>query len=104
MQFASEIWITEAVLIEIGNALARSNRMAATAFISSCYNTTNVRVISVDTSLLRRALDFYNNRGDKEWGLTDCITFLVMTDHGLKEAFTADDHFHQAGFRAMLLE
>jgi len=104
MHSAREIWITEAVLIEIGNALARSNRNAATAFISSCYTTPNVMVISVDTSLLRRALDFYTNRGDKEWGLTDCISFLVMSDQGLKEAFTADEHFAQAGFLALLLD
>jgi len=34
MHSAREIWITEAVLIEIGNALSRSNRTAATSFIN----------------------------------------------------------------------
>lgn len=104
MHSASEVWITEAVLIEIGNALARLNRIAAAAFINSCYITSNVRVVSVETSLLKRAVDFYNNRGDKEWGLTDCISFLVMIDQGLKEALTTDEHFQQAGFRALLLD
>lgn len=104
MHSAREVWITEAVLIEIGNALSRSNRIAAVAFINSCYITPNIRVVSVDTSLLKRALDFYNNRGDKERGLTDCISFLVMTDQGLKEALTADEHFQQAGFQALLLD
>lgn len=104
MQSAREVWITEAVLIEIGNALARSNRNAACAFIDSCYITPNVRVVSVDTSLLKRALDFYNNREDKDWGLTDSISFLVMTDQDLKEALTTDEHFQQAGFRALLLD
>jgi predicted nucleic acid-binding protein len=104
MHSAREIWITEAVLIEIGNALARSNRIAAAAFIGSCYITPNVRVVSVDASLLRRGLDFYNNRGDKEWGLTDCISFIVMTDQDLKDALTTDEHFQQAGFQALLLE
>jgi predicted nucleic acid-binding protein len=101
---AREVWITEAVLIEIGNALSHSNRIAATAFINSCYVTANVRVVSVDTSLLKRSLDFYNNREDKEWGLTDCISFIVMTDKDLKEALTTDEHFQQAGFKALLLE
>ncbi len=104
MQSAQEVWITEAVLIEIGNALARSNRFAAAAFINSCYVTPNVRVVPVDSSLLKRAIDFYNNREDKEWGLTDCISFIVMGDHGLTEALTADEHFQQAGFHALLLE
>jgi len=104
MHLAREVWITEAVLIEIGNALARSNRIAAAAFINSCYITPNVRVVSIDTPLLKRAMDFYNNREDKEWGLTDCISFIVMTDQGLKEALTTDEHFQQAGFMALLLE
>lgn len=104
MQSAHEIWITEAVLIEIGNALSRSNRAAATSFINSCYVTPNLRVVSVDTSLLKRAVDFYNNRGDKDWGLTDCISFIVMTDQDLEEALTADEHFQQAGFKAILLD
>lgn len=103
MHSAREVWITEAVLIEIGNALSRSNHIAATAFINGCYTTHNVKVVSVDTLLLKRALDFYNNRGDKDWGLTDCISFIVMTDQDLKEALTTDEHFQQAGFKALLL-
>jgi len=41
---------------------------------------------------------------DKEWGLTDCISFIVMGDPGLTDALTADEHFEQAGFRALLRE
>lgn len=104
MQSAQEVWITEAVLIEIGNALARSNRSAAVAFINSCYVTPNVRVVPVDSPLLKRAIDFYNNREDKEWGLTDCISFIVMEDYGLTEALTTDEHFQQTGFHALLLD
>lgn len=102
MRGAHEVWITEAVLVEIGNALARSNRSTAVAFINSCYVTPNVAVVSVDTKLLHRAIDLYQNREDKEWGLTDCISFIVMEDHGLIDALTTDEHFEQAGFRALL--
>ncbi|MCK4731911.1 MAG: type II toxin-antitoxin system VapC family toxin [Methanophagales archaeon] len=102
MRVAHEVWITEAVLVEIGNALARSNRSAVVAFINSCYVTSNVRVVSVDSVLLRRAIHFYHSRGDKEWGLTDCISFIVMEDHSLTKALTTDEHFQQAGFRALL--
>jgi len=104
MHSAHEVWLTEAVLIEVANALASSNRSAAVAFINSCYFTPNVRVVSVDSKLLKRAVAFYKNRQDKEWGLTDCISFIVMDDNDLAEAFTTDDHFQQAGFRALLLE
>jgi hypothetical protein len=36
--------------------------------------------------------------------LTDCISFLVMQDRVMTEALTTDQHFQQAGFRALLLE
>ena len=34
--------------------------------------------------------------------LTDCISFVVMKQYDLHEALTADHHFEQAGFRALL--
>jgi len=41
---------------------------------------------------------------DKEWSLTDCISFVLMKQEGVTEALTADAHFVQAGFKALLLE
>jgi uncharacterized protein len=55
-------------------------------------------------SLYRRAIDLYDARPDKQWSLTDCISFVVMQGHGLTDALTGDHHFEQAGFRALLKE
>jgi uncharacterized protein len=104
LRTAVEVWITEAVLVEIGNALSAINRAGAAAFIRSCYQTPNLRVVAVDTALIDRALRLYEARADKTWGLTDCISFVVMQDAALTDAATADDHFQQAGFRALLSE
>lgn len=101
---AKEVWLTEAVLVEVGNALAAVNRQGAVQFIQQCYSTANLRVVTVDTLLLTRALQLYNERPDKTWGLTDCISFVVMWEQGLTDAVTADMHFVQAGFRALLRE
>jgi len=57
VRLAGEVWVTEAVLVEVGNALSALNRMAATTFIRQCYQTVNMRVVTVDTSLLNQALD-----------------------------------------------
>ena len=59
-------------------------------------------VISADQSLLDRGLRVYAARPDKEWSLTDCISFVVMQEQGILEALTADHHFEQAGFVALL--
>ena len=104
LQTANELWITEAVLVEVGNAFSRLDRLAATQFIAQCYRQANMRVVGVETKLLSSAVDLYNARSDKTWGLTDCISFVVMEQQGLSAALTADQHFTQAGSRALLLE
>lgn len=100
---ASEVWITEAIFVEVGNALSAFNRSGAVQFIQQCYRTENIRVVSVDTELLMQALAFYQSRVDKTWGLTDCISFIVMQQNHLTDAVTGDRHFVQAGFRALML-
>ena len=102
LRTAKEVWITEAILIEIGNALSVAHRAAAVRFINQCYATPNIHVVPVDTKLLNRALDLYDERADKEWGLTDCLSFVVMSDQILTDAMTPDRHFIQAGFRALM--
>lgn len=101
---AAAVWVTEAVLVEVGNALGAVNRPAAVQFIQQSYYTANLQVVMVDTPLLTRALQLYSERPDKTWGLTDCISFVVMWEQGLTDAVTADVHFVQAGFRALLRE
>jgi hypothetical protein len=101
---AAEVWVTEAVLIEVGNGMSAVDRLSAVQFIQQCYVAANVRVVSVDTSLLDRGLSLYQSRQDKAWGLTDCISFVVMQEQGLMAAVTADMHFVQAGYHALLLE
>lgn len=99
---AQEVWITEAVLIEAANALSRINRQGIADFIRAAYEEPNIRVIPVDSALLRRAAELYEARADKTWSLTDCISFLVMEDAGITEAVTSDHHFEQAGFHALM--
>lgn len=50
------------------------------------------------------AFDLYAARTDKDGGLTDCVSFVVTQEQGLTDALSADRHFVQAGFRALLLE
>jgi uncharacterized protein len=56
VQSAKEVLVTEAVLTELGNALSVIDRPAAIQFIDQCYQTSNIRVVPVDTSLFQRAL------------------------------------------------
>jgi predicted nucleic acid-binding protein len=96
---------TTAILLELGDGFARKGRWdLISPFLAAVVNDPMVQVVSVDGSLLQQAREFRDARQDKDWGLTDCVSFVVMGDHGLNEALTADRHFQQAGFRALLLE
>jgi hypothetical protein len=34
---------------------------------------------------------------DKAWSFTDCVSYTVMTQLGISEAFALDEHFKQFG-------
>ena len=59
-------------------------------------------LIPLSEELYSQALELFRNRPDKELGLVDCVSIIVMQERGLTEALTTDEHFKQAGFRALL--
>jgi predicted nucleic acid-binding protein len=96
---------TEAVLLEVGNTLSDiSWRTQVASFLARIRENPHVTIVPIDADLATRALSLYAARPDKEWGLTDCLSFVVMQDRGITEALAADHHFVQAGFRALLRE
>lgn len=96
---------TRAVMLEIGNALSKQRyRQAAVELLESLEADPHVEIIPLSEELYAQAFHLYCNRPDKEWGLTDCVSFIVMQNHKITEALTTDDHFQQAGFQALLLE
>jgi predicted nucleic acid-binding protein len=60
----------------------------------------SVELIAVDDALFREGWDYFRRHADKDYSLTDCISFVVMRQRGIDTAFTFDRHFKQAGFRA----
>ena len=94
---------TQAVLLEIGNALSKQrHRAAAIQLLESLETDPSVETVLLTNSLYRSAFNLFKQREDKEWGLVDCISFIVMQNRGITDALTADTHFQQAGFRALL--
>lgn len=90
-------------MLEVANALSKPPwRKAAVRLIESIRVSPNIRIVEVDQDILDEAWDLYRDRADKEWSLTDCTSFVVMERSGVKEAFTSDHHFEQAGFRILL--
>lgn len=96
---------TQLVLVEIGNGLSGQQfRKKAASVIRYLQDNPLVDVIPVLPSAFARAFELFEQRLDKDWGLTDCFSFIAMQDDGLTDALTTDDHFRQAGFNALLLD
>ncbi|HEV7427361.1 MAG TPA: PIN domain-containing protein [Thermoanaerobaculia bacterium] len=94
---------THAILAEIGDSFSRPPyRAAATQLLRALQHDPGVLVLPVDAELFTRGHQLFVDRPDKTWGLTDCISFALMQERDIRDALTADQHFEQAGFVALL--
>lgn len=99
----ADVVVTDWIIAETGNGLARhSSRAIITAAIRRLLASPRARLVLIEEDILSRALDLYEARVDKSWGLVDCASMLVMRDMGIRDVFGSDRHFAQAGFRCLL--
>jgi predicted nucleic acid-binding protein len=95
---------TEAVLWELLNAFCShvTRRQAIRAY-NAIHAEPAIDTLDFEPNAMQAALNLYESHDDKDWGITDCLSFVSMRARGLTEALTADHHFVQAGFDALLL-
>ncbi len=63
----------------------------------------HIEVAPLQAELMVSAVELYRGRADKNWSLTDCLSFVVMQRRGLTEALTTDHDVGQAGLKALML-
>jgi predicted nucleic acid-binding protein len=94
---------TEWVLTEVGDAFSQPGaRQKFVQFLNLLMNQPDVQIVASSSDLFRRGAELFAARPDKEWSLTDCISFVVMADLGITDSLTSDRHFEQASFRILL--
>jgi uncharacterized protein len=99
----SQIITTQAILLEIGNALSKQRyRRAAVVLLDSLANDSTVKIVPLSEALYNAAFRLFQERADKEWGLVDCVSCIVMQEYGITDALTSDEHFRQMGFCPLL--
>jgi len=70
---------TRAVLLEIGNSLARTrHRSAAIELLESLHGDDLLTILPLSDPLYDDAFELFRARPDKQWGLVDCVSFVVM--------------------------
>ena len=105
-QAQAHVLTTDAVLTEVANIFSKVTlRPIAWQLIAAMQESVGLEaatIVYVDADLWQRGWQLYRARSDKDWGLTDCISFVVMEDFSIQRAFTYDHHFEQAGFVRLL--
>jgi uncharacterized protein len=94
---------TEWVLLELADALASTSKRSTFDMVrQGLLSNPAVNVEPLSSTVHEEGIALFRNRPDKEWSLTDCVSFTVMQRDGITEALTGDHHFEQAGFVALL--
>jgi predicted nucleic acid-binding protein len=94
---------TEFILVEVSTFFTRpAGRGTFVRFLDALRADPHTLILPASADLFVHGVDLFRARPDQEWSLTDCISFVVMTERGITDALTADHHFEQAGFRALL--
>jgi predicted nucleic acid-binding protein len=103
LRSSPQILTSEFILLELGNACARADDHADfLALVGGMRASPRITIVPLSSDLLNRGLALMARRPDKNWSLTDCVSFVVMEERGLTDALTADQQFEQAGFNALL--
>ena len=105
VQTKSTLLTTEAVLWEWLNAFSHaSTRHLAAEGYRRCHADPRITVVAFQAEWVSAAVELYQTRPDKNWSLTDCLSFAVMEQRQITEALTTDHHFEQAQYKALMLE
>jgi predicted nucleic acid-binding protein len=101
--YQGKLLTTVWVLTEFGNHMSDvRNRAEYVSTVQDLRSNPQVVIIAPDAALFDEGFALYARRPDKEWSLTDCISFVVMQRENVAEALTGDRDFEQAGFVALL--
>lgn len=100
---AEPLTITEYVLWELVNSLSEpADRAKTHAALDEIRSLGDWDLISASGELFEAAITLHRERPDKSWSLTDCASFIIMAQRGIRQALAYDHHFEQAGFEALL--
>ncbi len=96
---------TDEVLVEFLSALSKGSpivRTAGAAMVRAILSDPGVRVISQSRESFLNGLTLFENRPDKGYSFTDCISMNVRKAEGITDVLSNDYHFAQEGFQVLI--
>ncbi|WP_324282037.1 PIN domain-containing protein [Cyanobacterium aponinum UTEX 3222] len=102
---SATIVTSQMVLAELLNEFSKRGenfRKITTQFIEQLAQKSNIIIVAQNDQQFQDGLELYKQRPDKQWSLTDCVSFIIMKEMDISEALAYDKHFEQAGFIALL--
>lgn len=93
-------WVTSAfVLCETLNLLERFAGGLLAAQTGRLVFSSSLTLVEPTPSDQKAALSLLEKYADQRIGYCDCVSFVIMRRLRLRDTFTFDRHFEQAGFR-----
>ncbi|HOF01607.1 MAG TPA: PIN domain-containing protein [Spirochaetota bacterium] len=99
----NKLYTSTFIITETINALSKfMYRKPILEFLNRIQNSQILNLIEINMDIYNNSINLFKKRIDKEWGLTDCSSFIVMEKYDIIKAFTNDKHFEQAGFELLI--
>jgi uncharacterized protein len=90
---------TSLVFAEIVTLLsARGQRQRSIQVGDWLFSSKHLLLVDVDRSLFDDGWAYFKQHDDKQYSLTDAVSFVLMKRLGIRTALTFDHHFRQARF------
>ena len=99
------LWTTDEVLTEflaICSAAGPRLRQRAVNLVRRMLTDPGITVLPQTHASFLEGLTLYEQRPEKHYSLTDCISMNAMRQHALTEVLTHDRHFEQEGFQLLV--
>lgn len=99
---AVKLITTDSVLMEIGNTFSViQKRKQGAKIIRDFQKMKRMEIIRLNPEYFEKSLKLYEERLDKEWGMVDCFSIIVMIEFKIRKVLTVDHHLRQAGFEIL---
>lgn len=67
-------------------------------FVDEVFRSKTLHLVWLDPAQFQEAVKLLGESEERRWSFTDCTSFTIMRQLGIKNAFTFDKNYEEAGF------